>query len=288
MRQVSRRSSFQATVHLRAKKTKPKKALGQNFLVDRRMQEKIVDACQLKATDLVLEIGPGRGALTQILAGYAHNIIAVEKDPDLIADLKKQFQNSNVDIIQNDFLKYPLESLPDNLVLVGNLPYNMATPIIEKVIAHRHQVKMFYFTVQWEYAQRLCAKPDTKDYGSLSCFVQYHADVKKLFRIKNTLFYPVPKVQSCFLSMKFFKKSPWEDQNKKLLFTLIKNAFSQRRKTIQNSLKSLIDKELTRDICLKCKINPQLRAENLSINDFAKLAKALERSGVTFVDRGAR
>jgi len=253
----------------------PKKSLGQNFLINPNVQRRIITSCDLKPADIVLEIGPGKGALTQHIAPLVQQVFAVEKDAQLIPMLNQQFKNSNVTITHDDFLKYSFDSLPDNVKVIGNLPYNIATPIIERVLMNRQKFHALYMTVQLEYGQRIVAKPSTKAYGSLSCFVQYFGDVKMLFKIGRTAFNPVPKVQSCFLKLDISQKPRITINNEKFFFKVVQTAFQQRRKTIVNSLASLCPKIEITEILKTLKINKQLRAENLCLEDYARLAKSI-------------
>lgn len=253
----------------------PKKSLGQNFLINTNIAERIVDSSHLTSTDIVLEIGPGKGALTHGLAQRCKNVWAVEKDKKLADQLQIDFKDSNVHIVCDDILKYPFESLPNNIKVIGNLPYNIATPIIEKIINYRQKFQTVYITVQLEYGQRLAAKPGTKSYGSFSCFVQYHMEPKILFKIKNSAFQPIPKVQSCFLRLAILNEPKQKADNSDFLFKLIRSCFGQRRKTIRNSLSGMLDKESVPSLLKKLDINPKLRAENLSLEDYVRISNTV-------------
>ncbi len=250
----------------------PKKSLGQNFLVNPHVQEKILAACELTPEDIVLEIGPGQGVLTRPLAQRVRKVFAIEKDHYLAAQLEQEFAGTNVTVEHADILKYPFEQLPAPLKVVGNLPYNIATPIIEKVLAFRHKFPVFYMTVQLEYGNRIVAKPGSKDYGSLSCFVQYYATVKKLFKIPPAAFRPAPKVDSCFLSLHMRSAPVHQVNNEEFLFKLIRACFSQRRKTIRNSLAVVYGKEDAAKFLEKLRIDPRLRAEDVGLEDYVRLA----------------
>ncbi|MBI5150488.1 MAG: ribosomal RNA small subunit methyltransferase A [Candidatus Omnitrophica bacterium] len=250
----------------------PKKSLGQNFLVNPHFQQKIIEACELRPEDVVLEIGPGKGVLTRPLADSVKKVLAIEKDNFLAPQLEEEFAGTNVTIEHADVLKYPFEPLPGPMKVVGNLPYNIATPIIEKVLAFRHKFPVFYMTVQLEYGDRIVAKPGSKKYGSLSCFVQYYADVQKLFNIPPSAFSPAPKVDSCFLSLHMRPKPVHPAHDEEFLFMLIRACFSQRRKTIRNSLAAVYGKEDTGKLLEKLKIDPRMRAEDLSLEDYVRLA----------------
>ncbi len=253
----------------------PKKSLGQNFLINENVRQRIIASCDLKPTDIVLEIGPGKGALTDLIAPRVKKIIAVEKDIQLVKELKIRFSNSNVTIINKDILEYSFDELPEEVKVIGNLPYNIATPIIQKVLNYGRKFYIFYLTVQWEYGQRMVAQPSTKSYGSWSCFVQYHTDAQMLFKIGRASFFPVPKVQSCFLQLKIPKKIAFDVNNEQLLFQIIRQAFHQRRKNILNSLAIFGHKSFLENVFKQIGIDGQWRAENLSLENYVYIANIL-------------
>jgi len=250
----------------------PKKSLGQNFLINPNVVKRIIVSCDLKPTDTILEIGAGKGALTHSLSGHAQKVIAIEKDDRLAAQLKQTFKNTNVKMVHADILKYSFDELPNNVKIVGNLPYNIATPIIEKILNYRKKFDAFYMTVQLEYGQRITAKPNSKSYGSLSCFVQYYADTKILFKIKNSSFQPIPKVQSCFLQLDLLKKPKHKAQDEKCLFRIIRACFGQRRKTVRNTLSTIVRKEKVGELLQALDINPKLRAENIRLEQYVQIS----------------
>ena len=266
MKNVVTNSSF--TPH------RPKKHLGQNFLADIHIQQKIVQSCDFSVDDMVLEIGPGQGVLTRLIAPKVKRLICIETDRDLIEPLQASLPAS-VEIIHGDFLKMEMDHLPSGIKVIGNIPYYISTPIIEKLIENRSKVSTVFLTVQLEFGERLTAKSGGKDYGSLSCFAQYYADLKMLFKIKNTCFKPAPKVDSSFLRMTM--KSPTEASasSQDFLFKLIQTAFQQRRKNIVNSLKSLVGKEKLEQSLKATGINPNARAENLTLSNYIALSKSL-------------
>lgn len=251
----------------------PKRSLGQHFLVNPHVLEKIIAACELTREDVVLEIGPGKGALTRPLADRVKKVLAIEKDDFLAPQLEKEFAGTNVTIEHADVLKYPFEQLPAPMKVVGNLPYNIATPIIEKILGFRHKFPAFYMTVQLEYGNRIVAKPGSNDYGSLSCFVQYYAKARKLFKIPPSAFSPVPKVDSCFLSLHMRPEPAHKARDEEFLFKLIRACFSQRRKTIKNSLGAVYGKEEAEELLRKLDIDPMARAEDLGLEDYVRLAR---------------
>lgn len=250
----------------------PKRSLGQNFLVNPWTRERIIEACALEKGDCVLEIGPGKGVLTRPLAARVKKVFAIEKDNYLAPQLEKEFTGTNVTIEHADILKYPFEQLPAPMKVVGNLPYNIATPIIEKVLAYRHKFPAFYLTVQLEYGNRIVARPHSKEYGSLSCFVQYYAQAKKLFKIPPSAFRPAPKVDSCFLSLHMRPEPAHKARDEEFLFKLIRACFSQRRKILKNSLAVIYGKEEGEELLRNLNIDPMVRAEDLSLEDYVRLA----------------
>lgn len=250
----------------------PKKSLGQNFLVNPRIQERLIEACALEKNDVVLEIGPGKGVLTRPLADRVKKVLAIEKDNYLAPQLEKEFAGTNVTIEHADILKYPFEQLPAPMKVVGNLPYNIATPIIEKVLAFRHKFSVFYMTVQLEYGNRIVARPHSKEYGSLSCFVQYYAQAQKLFKIPPSAFRPAPKVDSCFLSLHMRPEPARKARDEEFLFKLIRACFSQRRKILKNSLAVIYGKEEGEELLRNLNIDPMVRAEDLRLEDYVRLA----------------
>ncbi len=236
------------------------------------MRDRIIEACDLRKDDLVLEIGPGTGLLTQTIAEKVSKVFAVEKDDRLARNLKERWDGTNVCVIHADVLAYPFEELPGSIKVIGNLPYNIATPILEKVFRWRRKFDVFYMTVQWEYGSRMAAGPHSKEYGSLSCFVQYYADVKRLFKIPPAAFRPPPKVQSCFLRLDMKERLPLSAGSEEWLFKVIRTCFNQRRKMIQNSLSSLLPKKGIDAILQGLHIDSRLRAEDISLEDYVRLA----------------
>jgi len=249
----------------------PKKHLGQNFLTDTRILQKIILSCDLKPEDTVVEIGPGQGVLTRLIAPQVRKLICVETDSDLIEPLRVL----PIEIIHADFLQWDMGHLPDGIKVIGNIPYYISTPIVEKLIENRTRFSEAFLTVQLEFGQRLTAKEGGKDYGSLSCFAQYYADIKMLFKIKNTCFKPAPKVDSCFLRLDRKPQAQMPSCNEEFLFELIQTAFQQRRKNIVNSLKGLVGKEKLEGSLKALGIDLNARAENLTLSNYIELSNRL-------------
>ena len=236
-----------------------------------------MQSCGFSFQDTVLEIGPGHGAMTGLIAPKVNKLVAVEIDRQLCNALTAQFQdNSAVSIINADILKYDLSDIPvsceHTFKVFGNIPYYITSPIIEHLFASRDRIASIYLTVQKEFASRIVAAVGTDDYGSFSCYVQYYAQPKIEFTIKRTCFYPVPKVDSCFLSLKMRTTPAVHVADEQRLFHLIRSSFQQRRKTLRNSLKGLISQDTFDLFCQRYSVNPKARAETLSLHDFANLS----------------
>lgn len=258
---------------IQKKPYQPKKHLGQNFLHDTRVQQRIVQACELKPDDVVVEIGPGQGALTRLIAPQVKKLICVETDHDLIEALRLSLPA--VEIIHADFLKWDMSGLPDGIKVIGNIPYYISTAIIEKLIADKKKISAAFLTVQLEFGERVVAKSGGKEYGSLTCFAQYYADIRMLFKIKNTCFNPAPKVDSCFLQLMMNPHFDNPARDEEFLFKLIQTAFQQRRKNIVNTLKGLVGKEKLEGALTSLNINLNARPENLTLSNYIDLSNCL-------------
>ncbi len=260
---------------LRKYNIRPSKRFGQNFLIDQNIKNKIIGSIQLKREDAVLEIGPGLGALTEDLCRKVKKVIAIEKDKRLYDFIKKNISLDNLEIINNDFLEYEFKNISSRLTIVGNLPYSISSPILNKLIDNRNHINSIYITVQMEFGERLVALPGTKDYGSLSCYAQFYGDPRILFKIPRGVFFPVPEVDSCFLKIGFEKQIDSSiDQD--LLFKIIRSSFEKRRKTILNSLafSGIFKSKEDALFCLtKAHISPTRRPETISIDEFILLSR---------------
>ena len=256
-----------------------KKKLGQNFLVDNNIRTKMVKAMDLNAKDIVLEIGPGLGAMTFRIAGSCKRLYAIEKDTKAFKILKDRvIEESNVELINDDFLEIEIEKIAkrNKIKVFGNIPYYISTPIIEKIIISKKRVKEVFITIQKEVADRATARPGSKDYSSFSCFVQYHTKPEKLFKIKKNCFCPKPKVESCFLKLNILEKPSVKVKDEELFFKIVRGAFSQRRKKAVNPLGRKVEIGLNRDEWVSafkgCSIDISSRAENISIEQYAELS----------------
>jgi len=252
----------------------PSKRLGQNFLIDQNIKDKIINAIQLDNESIVMEIGPGLGTLTEDLYKKAKMVIAIEKDKRLYDFLRN---SGKPDLINDDILKYEFTDVASKLTVVGNLPYSISSPIFNKLINNRNYIRSAYVTVQAEFGQRVVALPGTKDYASLSCYVQFYGYPKVLFKIPKGAFYPVPEVDSCFLKIDFEKNiDPSIDQA--LLFKIIRSSFEKRRKTVLNSLTSsgvFASKEEALMCLKKAGISHDRRPETISLHEFSLLSTCL-------------
>ena len=244
-----------------------KKKWGQNFLVDNNLLEKIIKTINIKDTEHVLEIGPGQGALSEKLVDVANSLSMVEIDPDLIERLKVHEKLSGLKIINQDILKVDLESLSiDSPVVVGNIPYNITSPIIFWLIDHFDHWDRAYLMVQKEVAQRLTAEIGTKDYSRVTVMTSLFFDIEICFFISPNVFLPKPKVQSAFISIK--KRSDFDQKNVnvKKFSQVVRMAFNQRRKMLRNSLSTLI---IDSD---KCNIDFTRRPEQLTVDEFIDIS----------------
>ncbi|MCL4457772.1 MAG: 16S rRNA (adenine(1518)-N(6)/adenine(1519)-N(6))-dimethyltransferase RsmA [Nitrospirae bacterium] len=254
----------------------PKKHLGQNFLFDPSILHRIVEASGVTKEDTVVEIGPGPGTLTKILAGAAKKVIAIELDYELYARLKDELNEfKNIELIHSDALKYPYEAL-EPFKVVANIPYYITTPIIFRLLDARKNLKSMTLTIQKEVAQRIAAKPDTKEYGVLSIAVQYYSKPELKFVIPKGAFRPVPKVDSAVIRIEILDKPAVAVNDEKLFFRVVKTSFAQRRKTLANSLKSISND--IKEILIAAGIDPRRRAETLSIEEFARLADLIKKA----------
>ena len=259
---------------------KAKKALGQNFISDPYIIEQIVDASQVGPFDTVVEIGPGKGALTCSLAERAKRVIAVELDSSVIPLLKGNLAGApNVEIYNEDILKFDwskaLEGLGE-LRVIGNLPYYITTPILLGILEKDIPAKSITVMVQKEVADRIVAPPGGRDRGVLSLSLQYYAECSKVLDVPAEYFDPRPKVDSAVVHMVLKEQRLLAGAEEKDFFAVVKAAFSQRRKTLLNSLAaSGIEKSRAAEVLAAVGIDPQRRPETLEIEEFAALTKAL-------------
>lgn len=256
------------------------KSLGQNFLTDKHIIDKIIDATEISQEDLVIEIGPGIGVLTAEAAERAQKVTAIELDKNLIPILEDTLGDfDNVEIINQDVLKTDLnkiisESGCQKARIIGNLPYYITTPIIMAILEGGVKAESITIMMQKEVADRIKAKPGTKAYGALSVAVQYYCTVQTVAIVPKEVFYPVPKVDSAVLRLDIRKDKPVELIEERMFFRCIKAGFGQRRKTLSNSLMGIGDvtKEEVKEALLCVGIDEKRRAETLSLDEFANIA----------------
>jgi 16S rRNA (adenine1518-N6/adenine1519-N6)-dimethyltransferase len=259
-----------------------KKRFGQNFLVDQNIINKIVASVNLVPEDLVLEIGPGLGALTKLISTQCQNLVLVEVDRELAAKLSEEFQAMpHVQLINQDVLKVDLVRLheshaksPQKFRVIGNLPYNISTPLIFKLLAHATIIQDMCFMLQQEVVDRLVAVPKSKAYGRLSVMVQYYCKIQKLFTVANTAFQPQPKVQSAIVRLTPHQELPHLANNFNTFADITRIAFTKRRKTITNALKGII----TASMLEQLQLAPTLRPEELSVADYVNLSNLVSAS----------
>ena len=249
---------------------KPRKHFGQNFLISQPIINNILHALHLSRTDHVLEIGPGLGALTLPLLQILDTLTAIEIDKDLYAYLIQKNIHT-LKIFNIDALNFAYATLTPNTRIIGNLPYNISTPLLLCLLKHCNLIKDMHFMLQKEVAYRLAAEPGNKNYGKLSVIVQYQCLVELLFNVDAQAFKPIPKVDSSFIRLTPYVQSPYPKVPLNLLEKVVTQAFSTRRKTLSNSLKPLFDQQTLS----KHGINPQARAEQLSIMDYVRLSQTL-------------
>ena len=262
------------------------KKFGQNFLIDMHVLEKIMDAADVGAEDCVLEIGPGIGTMTQMLAERARKVIAVEIDSNLIPILQDTLQAyDNVTLIHNDILKLDLKKLigEENggmpVKVVANLPYYITTPIIMGLFESDVPLDSITVMVQKEVADRMKSGPGSKDYGALSLAVQYYSQPELAANVPPNCFIPRPNVGSAVICLHRYEKPPIEVKDEKLMFRLIRASFNQRRKTMVNSLNNSpelsFSKEQIASALEMIGVKSNIRGEALSLEQFAKLSNAL-------------
>lgn len=274
---------------------KAKKSLGQNFLIDTRVSRRIVDAVSPGASDIIIEIGPGTGALTSLLAERAGRVLAVEVDRRLAGELRSKLARSeNVSVVLHDALNLDWEDFirraesdfkatrgdaVPRVRVVANLPYYISTAIIEKLLAERAQIFDMTLMLQKEVVERITSGPGPRDYGYLSVLVQYHCEASMLFDVPPEAFKPAPKVDSAVVRLVFRQQPAVEVQDESKFFAVVRACFAQRRKTILNNLKAASSRMTflapIEDALRAAGVEPRRRAETLSLAEFAALADAL-------------
>ena len=266
---------------LRDNKIVAKKSYGQNFLIDDDILQRIVDSARIEANDIVLEIGPGLGNLTYYILEKEVKVIAFEIDSDMKEVLDDRFgDNKNLTVINKDILKTDLTEYTNGkkIKIIANLPYYITTPIIFKLLEYRENIQSITIMIQKEVADRLTAKPHTKDYGVLTINTNVFSNTKKMFDVPSASFIPSPKVTSSVVKIvpSKEKEKEFKIEDKDLFFEVVKKSFSERRKKVTNSLANTGIKELTKEeICEIIKevgISENARAEDISIVEYVEMS----------------
>ena len=264
------------------------KSLGQNFLIDKDVLDGIVEGAEIGEQDLVIEIGPGIGVLTQAAAEKAGKVVSVEIDKDLIEVMRFTLADlNNVKVINGNILKTDLNELIkeeqgdlSHVKVIGNLPYYITTAIIMKLLSEHVQCESITVMMQKEVGERIMAAPGSREYGAISASVQYYSTVNHILDVNKTSFMPQPKVDSCVLRMDMRETPAAAPNNEEHFFGIIRAAFGQRRKTLLNSLKATgAPRDVLSDALEEAGIDPGRRAETLTLDEFAILSDTLESKG---------
>lgn len=264
---------------LSALATHPKKRLSQNFLIDQNILAKILLAADVKEGDLILEIGPGLGAMTELLLSRGVRLIAIEKDLSFISHLKR-LSSPHFKLIGGDALTFSLEEELKNSLkpgekgkIVANIPYHLTTPLLQRFLPLEPLLSSISLLVQKEVAKRCVAKEGSKEYGSLSLFTRYYSTSSLLFDVSPTCFYPVPKVVSSLIQFRLQKPPAMLDPSH--FFKITRSSFQQRRKMIRVSLRSLFPEEMLTKVFSELGLKMTARPEELSFEDFMRISRAL-------------
>jgi 16S rRNA (adenine1518-N6/adenine1519-N6)-dimethyltransferase len=254
-----------------------RKRFGQNFLHDQQIIDRIIRAINPQPGQHLLEIGPGQGALTIPILEAAGALDVVEVDRDLALLLLDRLRSKpGFRLHQQDVLKFDLQEIDcqadHELRVVGNLPYNISTPLMFHLLAQRQKIRDMIFMLQWEVVARMIARPGEENYGRLSVMVQYHCQVERLFKVPPGAFHPQPKVDSAIVKMTPWRQLPNPARNEKLFAEVVRTAFNQRRKTLRNSLKSLISASALESLGLDLTQRP----ETLSTEDYVRISDLID------------
>lgn len=269
---------------------KANKSLGQNFLVNGEVVENIINCSKITQNDMVIEIGPGLGVLTKYLLEKAGKVLCIELDPKMVEILEDRFKlYSNFEILNEDVLKVDLNEIIrknkmsdniKNVKIVANLPYYITTPIIMKLLEERLDIESITIMIQKEVADRLIEIPSQKNTGAITYTVYYYCESEKIMEVPNSSFIPEPEVTSEVIKMNIRKKPAVEIDNPKVMFMIIKSAFMQRRKTLLNALTNaqvFSSKQEGENILKQIGLEPNVRAENLTIQNYADIAEIITK-----------
>lgn len=262
----------------------PRKRFGQHFLHDENIIEKIVTIIAPKSEQHIVEIGPGLGALTKFILPLANQLEVVELDRDVIPALKAECAHlGNLIIHEADALKFDFTQLVNNnqpLRLIGNLPYNISTPLLFHLLTQAHVIQDMHFMLQKEVVERMAAQVGEDAYGRLSIMVQYHCQVENLFMVKPSAFRPPPKVDSAIVRLMPYQTIPFLARNYQAFTDIVRTAFNQRRKTLRNCLKNIISAQQLAAL----NIDANLRPEQLTLENFVQIANNLESEKASTID----
>ncbi len=262
---------------------RPKKRLGQNFLIDRNVLDRLLDAADLAPDSSVLEVGPGLGVVTAEAAKRVGRVVCVEIDRDLKPGLEETLSGcENAEVMIDDFLKLDLADVlgsdPGRWTVIANLPYYITTPILAKLIDAKRHFSAILLMVQREVAQRLRAVAGSDEYGAISVFVQYHCEIESVMRVSRNVFFPIPDVDSELVKLTVRDVPAVSVADEALFFSIVRAAFGKRRKTLLNALSSSADlkwdRQRAHDVLDSAGIDPGRRGETLSLDEFAALANA--------------
>lgn len=284
---MDRLSSHKATKEVVQKHNfKFSKSLGQNFLIDTNVIDRIIEGARVKEGDYVIEVGPGIGTLTKEMGKTAQKVVAIEIDKTLIPILEETLSDfPNIEVINKDILKVDVQELVKEKLnggpvkLIANLPYYITTPIVMKFLEEDIPVTDIVVMVQKEVADRMNAKPNTKDYGALSVAVQYYCDTEIVAKAPRHMFMPQPNVDSTVIGLHVREEIKYLVDNEDIFFKTVKASFGQRRKTLLNSLSGLgfLSKDQIKQALQEANIDEKRRGETLSIEEFASLANEVNR-----------
>lgn len=263
-----RSANFAGTGH------RPRKRFGQNFLIDRSVIERIVLAIDPQPHDHVIEIGPGHGALTRILLEHLPRLDVVEIDRDLAAELMRDYDADRLRVHVADALKFDFSTMGQKMRIVGNLPYNISSPLLFHLLAYADTIVDIHVMLQKEVVDRMVAVPGSADYGRLSVMLGYRFEIERLLRVPGGAFRPQPKVESAFARLRPRAISPWGLDDSGVFARVVSLAFGQRRKTLRNALAPVADESVLKS----AGIDPQARGETLSIGQFVALSNAIRAS----------
>ena len=260
---------------------RPQKRLGQNFLIDPNMVRKILKVAALRPQDVVFEIGPGRGALTQLLCEQVSKVIAVELDRQLVhylSDICAKYHN--LALHQGDALEFSYDTLPKGTVVIANLPYYVSTPLVFRLLQEHDRIDRMVLMLQREVAERMVAKPGSRDYGILSVISQYYAKLRKAFVVPASCFRPVPQVDSAVMCLaRRSEPQPTDARFDQVFLKVVRGAFAHRRKTLINSYREEgWEEPLLQQALEQTHIDPRRRAETVTVQEFMALAHSVRQA----------